>query len=73
MRLEYMRTGDTVVATHLVRLGRNMYEAVTTNANLTARQTKVQVLDSVLDSSRPADEGVVHVMASLAAWSRALL
>ena len=50
-----------------------MYEAVTTNANLTARQTKVQVLDSVLDSSRPADEGVVHVMASLAAWSRALL
>ncbi len=71
--LEYMRTGDTLVVTRLDRLGRNMYETVTTIADLASREINVQVLDPALDTSRPADKVVVHVMASLAEWERELL
>lgn len=65
-----MRTGDTLVVTRLDRLRRNMYETVTTIADLASREINVQVLDPALDTSRPADKVVVYVMASLAEWER---
>lgn len=71
--LGYMRRGDTLVVTRLDRLGRNLYETVTTIADLAEREINVQVLDPVLDTSRPADKVVVNVMASLAEWERDLL
>lgn len=71
--LGYMRPGDTLVVTRLDRLGRNLYETVTTIADLAEREINVQVLDPVLDTSRPADKVVVNVMASLAEWERDLL
>ncbi|WP_218958089.1 recombinase family protein [Actinomyces trachealis] len=71
--LDYMRPGDTLVVTRLDRLGRNLYETVTTIADLAEREISVQVLDPALDTSRPADKVVVNVMASLAEWERELL
>ncbi|MEQ3836464.1 recombinase family protein [Lawsonella clevelandensis] len=71
--LGYMRPGDTLVVTRLDRLGRNLYETVTTIADLAEREINVQVLDPALDTSRPADKVVVNVMASLAEWERDLL
>lgn len=71
--LNYMRPGDSLVVTRLDRLGRNLYETVTTIADLAERDINVQVLDPALDTSRPADKVVVNVMASLAEWERELL
>lgn len=71
--LAYMRPGDTLVVTYLDRLGRNLYETVTTVADLAERDINVQVLDPALDTSRPTDKVVVNVMASLAEWERELL
>ena len=71
--LGYMRAGDTLMVTRLDRLGRNLYETVTTIANLAARNINVQVLDPALDTNRPADKVVINVMASLAEWERDLL
>lgn len=65
--------GDTFVVTYLDRLGRNLYETVTTVADLAERDINVQVLDPALDTSRPADKVVVNVMANLAEWERELL
>lgn len=64
--LDYSRPGDTLVVTRLNRLGRNLYETVTTIANLTEREINVQVFDPALDTSRPVDKVVVNVIASLA-------
>lgn len=71
--LNYLRPGDTLVVTRLDRLGRNLYETVTTIADLAERGINVQVLEPALDTSRPADKVVVNVMASLAEWERDLL
>lgn len=71
--LNYMRPGDTLVVTRLDRLGRNLFETVTTIADLAERDINVQVLDPALDTSRPADKVVVNVMVSLAEWERELL
>lgn len=71
--LAYMRPGDTFVVTYLDRLGRNLYETVTTVADLAERDINVQVLDPALDTSRPADKVIVNVMANLAEWERELL
>ncbi|MDO4665652.1 MAG: recombinase family protein [Actinomycetaceae bacterium] len=71
--LDYMRPGDTLVVTRLDRLGRNLYETVTTIADLAEREINIQVLDPALDTSRPADKVVMHVMTSLAEWERELL
>lgn len=71
--LECMRPGGTFVVTRLDRLGRNLYEAVTTIADLADREINVQVLDPAVDTSRPADKVVVNVMASFAEWERELL
>lgn len=67
------RVSDTLVVTYLDRLGRNLYETVTTVADLAERDINVQVLDPALDTSRPTDKVVVNVMASLAEWERELL
>lgn len=61
------------MVTRLDRLGRDMFETVTTIADHAEREINVQVLDPTLDTSRPADKVVVHVMASLAEWERELL
>lgn len=71
--LAYMRDGDTLVATRLDRLGRNLVETVTTISDLAERGINVRVLEPSLDTSRPADKVVVNVMASLAEWERDLL
>lgn len=68
-----MRPGDTIVVTHLDRLGRNLHEVVTTIADLARREINIQVLEPTLDTSKPADKVVVNVMVSLAEWERELL
>ena len=42
--LEYMRPGDTLVMTHLDRLGRNLHETVTTIADLARRESTSRCL-----------------------------
>ena len=71
--LAYMRPDDTLVATRLDKLGRNLVETVTTISDLAERDINVKVLEPALDTSRPADKVVVKVMASLAEWERDLL
>lgn len=68
-----MRPGDTIVVTHLDRLGRNLHETVTTIADLARREINIQVLEPTLDTSKPADKVVVNVIVSLAEWERELL
>ena len=68
-----MRPGDTIVVTHLDRLGRNLHETVTTIADLARREINIQVLEPTLDTSKPADKVVVNVMMYLAEWERELL
>ena len=68
-----MRPGDTIVVTHLDRLGRNLHETVTTIADLARREITIQVLEPTLDTSKPADKVVVNVIVSLAEWERELL
>lgn len=71
--LGHMQPNDTLVVTHLDRLGRNLVETVTTIADLTERSINVKVLEPALDTSMPAGKVVVDVMMSLAKWERDLL
>lgn len=70
--LAYMRPDDTLVVTHLGRLGRNLAEAVSTIADLAERVVNVKALEPALDTSRPADKVVINVMVRFAAWQRDL-
>lgn len=70
--LAYMRPDDTLVVTHLDRLGRNLAETVNTIADLAERVVNVKALEPALDTSRPADKVVINVKASLAACERDL-
>lgn len=71
--IAYMRPDDVLTVTRLDRLGRNLSETVTTIADLAERDIHVRVLEPALDTSRPSDRVVVHIMASLAEWERDLL
>ena len=71
--IDYARTGDVLTVTRLDRLGRGLREAVETIADLQDRGIAVKSLDPQLDTSRPADKVVAHVMLSLAEWERDLL
>lgn len=71
--IAYMRPDDVLTVTRLDRLGRNLSETVTTIADLAERDVHVRVLEPALDTSRPSDRVVVHIMASLAEWERDLL
>lgn len=69
----YMRPDDTLVVTRLDRLGRNLAETVRTIAELAECNINVKVLEPELDTSRPADKVVIHVMAALAEWEHDML
>ena len=71
--LAYMRPDDTLVVTRLDRLGRNLAETVKTIAELAERGINVKILEPELDTSRPADKVVIHVMAALAEWEHDML
>lgn len=71
--LAYMRPDDTLVVTRLDRLGRNLADTVKTIADLAERSINVKVLEPDLDTSRPADKVVIHVMAALAEWEHDML
>lgn len=71
--IAYARPGDVLVVTRLDRLGRGLHEAVQTIADLAERDIAVRSLDPQLDTSRPADKVVAHVMLALAEWERDLL
>lgn len=71
--LAYMREGDTLIATRLDRLGRNVHETITTIANLGKRGMNVRVLEPKLDTSDPMNKVVITIMSALAEWERDLL
>ncbi|MCV7492331.1 recombinase family protein [Micrococcus luteus] len=71
--IAYARPGDVLVVTRLDRLGRGLHEVVQTIADLAERGIAVRSLDPQLDTSRPADKVVAHVMLALAEWERDLL
>lgn len=71
--LESMQAGDTLVVTHLDRLGRNLHEMVVTISDLAERNLNLQVLDPAFDTGRRQDRIVLDIMTSLAEWERDLL
>lgn len=70
---DYLRPGDILTVTRLDRLGRSMLDTLVTLRELDAQRIRVRALDLDLDTATPAGRMVVHVMAALSEYERALL
>lgn len=71
--LEILRPGDALAVARLDRLGRDPADTLTLLRDLGARGVRVRLLDLGADTSTPAGELVVGVLAVVAGWERAIL
>ena len=64
--LEFVREGDTLVATRLDRLARSVSHLCTISETLRAKHVELAILDQAIDTSTPAGQFLFHMLAAVA-------
>lgn len=71
--LRSLRRGDTLTVWRLDRLGRSLFELLKLIRNLNERGVEFRSISESLDTSTPAGRLLLHVLASMAEFERALV
>ena len=64
--LEFVREGDTLVATRLDRLARSVSHLCAISETLRAKHVELAILDQAIDTSTPAGQFLFHMLAAVA-------